>query len=44
LIYTSSHLVKIEIKIASPLKKYDKRQKLKDKDIKRQAKAEKQDY
>ncbi len=40
LIYTSSHLVKIEIKVASPLKKYDKRQKLRDKDIKRETRAE----
>jgi SsrA-binding protein len=36
LIYTSNHLVKVEISVVSALKKYDKRQKLKEKDMKRQ--------
>ena len=38
--YNSRHLVKLEIAVVSPLKKYDKKRKLKEKDILREVKRE----
>jgi len=40
LFYNSRHLVKLEIAVVSPLKKYDKRAKLKAKDLERQSRRD----